>query len=496
MSLFTTVKLPNGVEYKQPTGLFINNEWVKSSSGETIESINPSTEEVIATVQSASEEDVDLAVKAARNAFENGWKTHDQDQVSRLLHKLADLYERDIDLLAAIEAADSGKPMTNNSRGDVLGCIQLFRYFAGFADKKGGSVVENSDNTLAYVINEPHGVCAQIIPWNYPLNMAAWKLGPALATNNCIVLKLAENTPLSMLYACELIKEAGFPPGVVNVINGTGKTAGSAMCLHPDVDKVAFTGSTATGKLIMKMCSDTLKNITLECGGKSPLLIFDDCDLDQAIKWAHIGIMHNMGQICSATSRIYVQDTIYDKFLKAYKEYTEKESTIGDVYDDKVIQGPQVSALQQKRILGYIEKGKEEGAKLLLGGKAVGDKGFYIAPTIFADVSDDMTIMKEEIFGPVVCISKFSTEKEAVARANDTSYGLGAAVFSENNARCIRTAKSIRAGTVWVNCDNTASPRVPFGGFGMSGIGTELGSYGLDVYTLKKSIVLNIGTHL
>lgn len=496
MSVFAKVKLPNGVEYEQPTGLFINNEFVKASSGETIASINPSTEEVIVHVEAANEKDVDIAIQAARNAFNNGWKSHDQDQVSRLLHKLADLYERDVDLLAAIEAADSGKPMTQNARGDILGSASLFRYFAGFADKRGGTIVENSNDSLSYVIHEPHGVCAQIIPWNYPIHMAAWKLGPALATNNTIVLKLAENTPLSMLYVAKLIKEAGFPPGVVNIINGHGGVAGSAMCLHPDVDKVAFTGSTATGKLIMKMCADTLKNVTLECGGKSPLLVFDDCDLDQCVKWAHIGIMHNMGQICSATSRIYVQDTIYEKFIEAFKSYTEKESTVGDVFDDNVIQGPQVSKIQQNRVLSYIEKGKEEGARLVFGGSPVGDKGFYVAPTIFADVSEDMTIMKEEIFGPVVSIAKFSTEDEAILRANNTTYGLGAAVFSENNARCIRVSKAIRAGTVWVNCDNTASPRVPFGGFGMSGIGTELGQYGLDVYTLKKSVVLNIGAKL
>ncbi|VVT43576.1 uncharacterized protein SAPINGB_P000047 [Magnusiomyces paraingens] len=496
MATSITVKLPNGVEYEQPTGLFINNEFVPSAKGETIKVVNPSTEEELAQVHAADASDIDKAVKAARTAFNTVWKNYSVDEISRLLYKLADLFERDLELLSAIEAADSGKPKAQNAAGDVEGAIQLFRYFAGWADKRSGTICENDKNTLAYVVHEPHGVCGQIIPWNYPIGMASWKIGPAIAAGNVIVLKLAENTPLSMLYVGKLIAEAGFPPGVINIVNGYGSVAGSALCTHPDVDKIAFTGSTATGKLIMKMCADTLKNITLECGGKSPLLVFDDCNFEEAVKWAHIGIMSNMGQICSATSRIYVQDTIYDKFVEALKEHTIKTSKVGDVFDDSVFQGPQVSALQQKRVLSYIEKGKSEGARVVLGGNAITGKGYFIEPTIFADVDDSMTVMREEIFGPVVCISKFKTEEEAITRANDTTYGLGSAVFSENNSRCLRVARAIRAGSVWVNCDNTASPRVPFGGFGMSGIGTELGTYGLDIYSVKKAITVNIGVKL
>lgn len=495
MSLSTKITLPNNVTYEQPTGLFINNEFVKGGD-KPINTFNPATEEFIASVESANEDDVDRAVKAARKAFTDVWRNYSQDDIAKLLYKLAALFERDIDLLSAIEAADGGKPMEQNARGDVESCISMFRYYAGWADKRGGKIVETTKDTLAYVLHEPHGVCAQIIPWNFPLSMASWKLGPAIATGNCVVLKLAENTPLSMLYVAKLVKEAGFPPGVINIFTGAGKVAGVAMCEHPDVDKVAFTGSTATGKSIMKMCANTLKNVTLECGGKSPLLVFDDCDFEQTVKWAHAGIMLNMGQICSGTSRIYVQDTLYEKFVDALKEYTVKASKIGDVYDSEVCHGPQVSAVQHKRVLSYIEKGKEEGAKLVLGGKSAHDKGYYIEPTIFKDVSDSMTVMREEIFGPVVCISKFSTEEEAVARANDTTYGLGSAIFSENMSRCIRLASGIRAGSVWVNCNNTCSPRVPFGGFGQSGVGTELGEYGLDVYTVKKAVTLNIGIKL
>ncbi|VVT49226.1 uncharacterized protein SAPINGB_P002165 [Magnusiomyces paraingens] len=496
MTTSSTVKLPNGVEYIQPTGLFINNEFVQSTKGETIKVINPATEEEIVQVYAADATDVDLAVKAARKVFTTVWKNYSVDDISRLLYKLADLVERDAELLSAIEAADSGKPRAQNALGDVQSTVHLFRYFAGWADKRSGTVCENDPEKFAYVVHEPHGVCGQIIPWNYPLGMASWKIGPAIAAGNVIVLKLAENTPLSVLYVAKLIVEAGFPPGVINIINGYGSVAGSALCTHPDVDKIAFTGSTVTGSLVMKMCAETLKNLTLECGGKSPLLVFEDCDFQEAVKWAHNGIMSNMGQNCSATSRIYVQESIYDKFVEALKEQTIKESKVGDVFDDTVTHGPQVSAVQQQRVLSYIEKGKEEGARVVLGGHAVSGKGFYVEPTIFADVEDNMTIVREEIFGPVVCVGKFKTEEEAIARANDTTYGLAAGVFSGSIARSLRVARAFRAGTVWVNSANLESPKVPFGGFGMSGIGTELGEYGLDIYSVKKAITVNIGIKL
>lgn len=496
MSTSVSITLPNGVIYEQPTGLFINNKFVPSSDGEQIESINPSTEEPLAKVYAASTADIDTAVAAARKAFNEVWKSYSIDEIARHLHKLADLFERDRDLLSAIEAADSGKPQTNNAAYDVDECIAQFRYYGGWADKRGGTVGENSPTKFGYVLHEPHGVCGQIIPWNFPLAMASWKIGPAIATGNCIVLKLAENTPLSMLYVGKLIVEAGFPPGVINIVNGHGKIAGAAIATHPGIDKIAFTGSTATGKAVMEMASRTLKNVTLECGGKSPMIVFDDADFDQAVKWAHAGIMYNMGQICSATSRILVHESIYEKFLQALKEYTLKSSAVGDVFDSSKNHGPQVSSIQYKKVLDYVNTGKKEGANLVIGGKPAADKGYFIEPTIFSNVSEDMTIWKEEIFGPVVCVAKFSSEEEAIHRANDTSYGLGSSVFTENLSKAIRVAGALQAGSVWVNSSNDTSRRIPFGGFKMSGIGTELGQYGLDVYTVKKGVHINIGNKL
>lgn len=325
--------------------------------------------------------------------------------------------------------------------------------------------------------------------WNFPLLMAAWKLGPALCTGNTVVMKAAEQTPLSILYLATLIKEAGFPPGVVNIINGHGREAGAALAQHLDVDKIAFTGSTATGREIMKMAAVNLKNITLETGGKSPLLVFDDADLDQAVKWAHVGIMYNQGQVCTATSRILVQDGIYDKFVAAFKEYVSKASVLGDPFKDDTFQGPQVTKAQFERVLSYIEAGKSEGATLVTGGEAYKDvngKGFFIRPTIFSDVKDDMTIYREEVFGPFVSIGSFKTEEEAIKRANDSTYGLGAALFTENITKAHRVARRIEAGMVWINSSNDSDTRVPFGGVKQSGIGRELGEAGLEAYTNKK----------
>jgi aldehyde dehydrogenase (NAD(P)+) len=327
--------------------------------------------------------------------------------------------------------------------------------------------------------------------WNYPLLMAAWKLGPALCTGNTIVMKAAEQTPLSILYLANLIKEAGFPPGVINILNGEGRKAGAAIASHLDVDKIAFTGSTATGREIMKMAAVNLKNITLETGGKSPLIIFDDADLDQAVKWAHIGIMYNQGQVCSATSRIFVQEGIYEKFVSAFKTYVAETSKVGDPFADETFQGPQVTKAQYERVLSYIESGKSEGATLVSGGEAfkdVGGKGFFIAPTIFSDVKDTMKIFKEEVFGPFVVVSSFKEEEEAINRANDTTYGLGSAVFTQNITKAHRVARKIEAGMVWINSSNDSDMRIPFGGVKMSGIGRELGEAGLEAYTNKVSL--------
>jgi aldehyde dehydrogenase (NAD+) len=330
--------------------------------------------------------------------------------------------------------------------------------------------------------------------------MAAWKLGPALACGNTVVLKAAEQTPLSILYFANLIKEAGFPPGVVNILNGQGRVAGAAIASHLGIDKIAFTGSTATGKEIMKSAAINMKNITLETGGKSPLLVFDDADLDQAVKWSHIGIMSNMGQVCTATSRILVQEGIYDKFTEAFKEQVKNTSKVGNPFEDETFQGPQVTKAQYERVLSYIEAGKSEGATLALGGEAyknVGNgKGFFISPTVFTNVKDDMKIFREEVFGPFVVIASFKDEDDAISRANDTTYGLGSAVFTKDIVKAHRVARRIEAGMVWINSSNDSDFRVPFGGVKQSGIGRELGEAGLEAYTNKKAVHVNLGTWL
>ena len=330
--------------------------------------------------------------------------------------------------------------------------------------------------------------------------MAANKLGPALACGNTVVLKAAEQTPLSILLLARLVAEAGFPPGVVNILNGHGRIAGSAIVQHPDVDKISFTGSTATGKQIMRAAAPTMKNVTLETGGKSPLIVFDDCDLAQAVKWSHLGIMSNQGQICTATSRVLVQETIHDKYIAAFKDEVAKTSKIGDPFAEDTYQGPQVTRAQYERVLGYIDSGKCEGATLSLGGEAiknVGDgKGFFISPTVFTNVNENMSIFQEEVFGPFVVVVPFRTEEEALALANNTTYGLGSAVFTKDLVRAHRMARKIEAGTVWINSSQDADYRVPFGGFKQSGIGRECGEAGLEAFTNQKAVHVNMGTVL
>ena len=380
--------------------------------------------------------------------------------------------------------------------GETAGCI---RYYAGYADKLHGQTIDTSPAKFAYTIREPLGVCGQIIPWNFPLAMAAWKLGPALACGNTVVIKAAEQTPLSILYLATLVKEAGFPPGVVNVLNGFGSDCGAAIASHSDIDKIAFTGSTATGRQIMKMASVNLKNITLETGGKSPLVVFNDADLEQAAKWAHIGIMYNQGQVCTATSRILVHESVYDDFVTLFRKNVKNTSKVGDPFAKDTFQGPQVSKAQYDRVLAYAESGKSEGATLLTGGEPykVGDgKGFFIAPTIFTDVKDSMKIYREEVFGPFVVISSFASEEEAIRRANDTTYGLGSSIFTRDLTRAHRVARQIEAGMVWVNSSNDSTFQIPFGGVKQSGVGRELGEAGLAAYTNVKAVHVNIGTTL
>lgn len=491
-----TLKTPHSGEYEQPTGLFINNEFVKGQDGKTFEVINPTNEEVITSVHEATEKDVDIAVDAARKAFEGEWrhKMTPEDR-GRLLAKLADLFEKNADKLAAVESLDNGKAMSM-AQVDVKMAAGCLRYYGGWADKIEGKVIDTTPDTFNYCKREPIGVCGQIIPWNFPLLMWSWKIGPAVATGNTVVMKTAEQTPLSALVAATLIKEAGFPPGVINVISGLGKVAGAAMSSHMGIDKIAFTGSTFVGRQIMKAAaSSNLKKVTLELGGKSPNIVFDDADIDNAISWVNFGIFFNHGQCCCAGSRIYVQDTIYDKFMARFKERATK-NVVGDPFDQSTFQGPQVSQLQFDRIMNYIEAGKKSGATVETGGKRKGDKGYFIEPTIFSNVTEDMSIMQEEIFGPVCTIAKFSSKEEVVKAANGTTYGLAAAVHTKNLNTAIEVSNALKAGTVWVNTYNTLHHQLPFGGYKESGIGRELGEAALENYTQMKTVSIRLGDAL
>lgn len=494
-----SVTLPDGQTYNQPSGLFINNEFVKSKSGEIIESYNPSTSEVNGRVYAAGPEDVDLAVSAARKAFKS-WKKVKGDERGRLLYRFADAMEKQAELITAIEAWDSGKPKVNNAAYDIQGSIDIFRYYAGWADKVQGRVIQNDSSRLGYTIHEPFGVCGQIIPWNYPIAMATWKIAPALAAGNVVVLKTSELTPLSLLFLAQLFRDVGFPPGVVNIISGYGPIAGSALASHLDVDKIAFTGSTATGAAIQKAASANMKAVTLELGGKSPMIIRADADLEQAAKWAALGIMSNQGQICSANSRLYVHESVYEKFLKIFAQVVERDYKQGDMFDSEAVVGPQVSKLQHDKVLKYIEIGKQEGARVITGGEknTTGDlaKGYYVKPTIFADVDSSMRIVQEEIFGPVVVVGKFSTDEEVIKTANNSQYGLAAMIFTKDLSVAHTMAADLEAGMVWINESNSADGRMPFGGVKMSGIGRELGEYGLNMYTQAKAVHVNLTNKL
>lgn len=459
-----------------------------------------SDESEIASVYAASSADVDIAVSAARAALESPeWRDLPPTERGALLFKLADLIDTHAETLATIETWDNGKPYRDALSVDLPETAGCIRYYAGWVDKIHGQVIDTSPSKLAYTVREPVGVCGQIIPWNYPLAMASWKLGPALACGNTIVMKAAEQTPLSILYLANLVKEAGFPPGVVNILNGIGSDCGAAIASHPNIDKIAFTGSTTTARKIMKMASVNLKNITLETGGKSPLIVFDDADLDQAAKWAHAGIMSNMGQICTATSRVLVHEAIYNKFVELFKEQVKTISKIGDPFAPDTFQGPQVTKAQYERVLSYIESGKSDGAALVCGGEPyrnANGKGFFISPTIFTNVSDSMSIYREEIFGPFVVISSFKSEEEAIRRANDTTYGLGSAIFTQNMIRAHKVARRIEAGMVWINSSQDSSYTIPFGGVKQSGIGRECGEAGLAAYSNIKAIHVNLGTRI
>ncbi|KAF4120785.1 aldehyde dehydrogenase (NAD(P)+) [Geosmithia morbida] len=496
------LEAPNGVKFSQPTGLFINNEFVESSSGQTITSIDPATEEPIASVQAAGVDDIDRAVKAAHKALKDpSWKELSPTDRGKLMFRLADLLESKAEVFATIDAWDNGKTYQEALDVDLVEATAVLRYYAGWADKTYGQTISTTYQKFAYTLRQPIGVVAQIIPWNYPLSMATWKLGPALACGNTVVLKPAEQTPLSILVLGELVKEAGFPPGVVNFVNGIGRDVGPALVGHELVDKVAFTGSTATASTIMGAAAKTLKNITLETGGKSPLLVFEDADMDQAVKWSHMGIMSNQGQICTATSRILVQKTVYRKFVEDFLAQTKAVSVVGDQWSKNTYQGPLVSKAQYDRVLEYVKIGVDEGATLASGGKpfkpeGANDKGFFIEPTVFTDVKPSMRVFREEIFGPVVVITSFDTQEDAIALANDSTYGLGSSVFTTNIERAHRVAEEIEAGMVWINSSQDCDPRIPFGGVKQSGIGRELGEAGLEAYSQIKAVHVNMGTRL
>ncbi|KAF8429233.1 aldehyde dehydrogenase domain-containing protein [Tirmania nivea] len=482
---------PNGVKYTQPLGLFIDNEFVRSKSGNTLPIINPTNEEEITSVYAADAADVDTAVDAARAAFESpAWSELTPEARGRLLYKLADLIEKNSKVLATIGTApmDNGKPYSVCLAEDVSESISVLRYYAGWADKIYGRTIDVGPAKLAYTLHQPIGVCGQIIPYT--------RSSSQCGQGNTVILKPAEQCPLSALYLAYLVKEAGFPPGVVNILPGHGDKAGAAIASHAGIDKIAFTGSTTTGSLIMKAASANLKNITLETGGKSPLIVFNDADLDQAVKWSHIGIMSNMGQICTATSRIFVQESMYEKFIDAFKMQTKKVSQIGDPFAESTFQGPQISRIQWERIMAYIASGQSEGAKLVTGGTKHGDKGYFIAPTVFIDVEDHMIISREEIFGPVVTIASFKSEEEAVKRANNSNYGLSAAIFTQNITRAHKVAAKMQAGMVWINSSNDSHFGIPFGGVKQSGIGRELGEYALSAYTNAKAVHVNLGTRV
>ncbi len=491
--MVSTLPAPTGVCVTPPvTKLLINNRWVSSESGKTFPTINPSTGEEICQVAEADAADIDKAVKAARLAFEGPWRKMRASERGGLLYRLADLIEANADELARLETLDNGKPLSIAKTVDVAKTIACYRYFAGWADKVQGKTIPVDGDFFAYTRHEPIGVIGQIIPWNYPMLMQAWKLAPALATGNTVVMKPAEQTPLSALRVGELLLEAGYPEGVVNILPGFGPTSGAALARHMDVDKVAFTGSTQGGRLIMTAAAQSnLKRVTLELGGKSPNIIFEDTDLDAAVEGAHLGIFVNQGQSCCAGSRVFVQEKIYEAFVEKSVARAARRR-VGDPLHPSTDQGPQIDQSQFDKIMGYVDSGKREGATLACGGERVGDRGYFIRPTIFSDVRDDMRIAREEIFGPVMSVIAFKDTDEVIARANKTDYGLAAGVWTSDIKKAHAVANGVRAGTVWVNCYHVLDVRAPFGGFKQSGMGRELGEYGLHEYTEVKTVMLKL----
>ena len=473
----------------KPGRLLINNEWVESRSGKRFDVLNPATEQKLGDCAEGDQEDIDVAVKAARRAFEEGaWPKTSARERGRILMRVANLMEKHKEELATLETMNNGKPIAETMGADLPLSIECFEYYAGLADKIHGETLPVSGNFLNYTLREPVGVVGQVIPWNFPLLMAAWKLAPALATGCTVVLKPAEQTPFSALRLGEILIEAGVPPGVVNIVPGFGPTAGAALASHKDVDKLAFTGSTEIGKVIMKAAAGSnLKRVSLELGGKGPNIVFADADVDAAVDGAMKAIFFNQGEVCCAGSRLFLEDSIADQFLAKMKAKAEK-IVVGDPMQAATQMGAQVSSEQYEKILGFIAKGTAEGAKLVTGGKPSGKSGYFLSPTIFDGVTDNMTIAREEIFGPVCAVLRFKDAADLKRRANDTIYGLSAGVWTRDIAKAHRLARDIKAGTIWVNCYNCFDASSPFGGFKQSGFGRENGMHAIELYTNVKSV--------
>ena len=474
--------------------MLINGKWVEAASGQTFATYNPATGEVLARVAEGDRVDIDLAVKAARAAFDHGpWRKLTASERGRLIWKLGDLIEENLEELAELETLDNGKPLKVARAADVPLAADLFRYMAGWATKIEGSTIPLSvpytpgAQYLAYTLREPVGVVGQIIPWNFPLLMAAWKLGPALATGCTVVLKPAEQTPLSCLRLGELIQEAGFPDGVVNIVPGYGETAGAALAAHPDVDKVAFTGSTEVGKLVLQAAAGNLKKVSLELGGKSPNVVFADVDLKAAIAGAASAIFFNHGQCCCAGSRLYVEDKVFDQVVEGVSERAKKIN-LGSGFDSSTDMGPLVSEEQLNRVCSFLESGFSQGAKAVVGGSRHGDKGYFVKPTVLVNTSEKMKVVQEEIFGPVVTAIPFRDTEQLTAQANDTVYGLAAGIWTNDIKKANRLASQLRAGTVWINCYNIFDAALPFGGYKQSGWGREMGKDALEMYTEVKAV--------
>ncbi|MBV9387854.1 MAG: aldehyde dehydrogenase family protein [Chroococcidiopsidaceae cyanobacterium CP_BM_ER_R8_30] len=482
----------------QPFKLLIGGKWVESASGQTFPVFNPATGHTIAHVASGDSEDINRAVKAARSAFDSGpWSKLTVSERGRLIWKLADLLETHLEELAELESLDNGKPISVARVADVPLAVDLLRYMAGWATKIEGNTIPLSvpytpdTQYFAYTVREPVGVVGQIIPWNFPLLMAAWKLGPALATGCTVVLKPAEQTPLSSLRLGELLCEAGFPDGVVNIVTGYGETAGAPLAAHPDVDKVAFTGSTEVGKLIVKAAAGNLKKVTLELGGKSPNIVFKDADLETAIAGAANSIFFNHGQCCAAGSRLYVEQAIFDQVVEGVAQKA-KNIKVGPGLNPDTEMGPLVSDEQLDRVCGYLQSGFSEGAKAAVGGQRIESQGYFVEPTVLVNTKQTMKVVQEEIFGPVVTAMPFQQVDELIPFANDSVYGLAAGIWTNNLSKAHSLASKLRAGTVWINCYNVFDAALPFGGYKQSGWGREMGHDALELYTEVKAVCIQL----